>query len=90
MGLVYVGGVTHEYICLGTTILFTALDVSTGEVITQCKPRHRYQDFLGFLCQIEKSVPEHLDIHLVAGNYFTHKHAKVRVWLAQRPRAATG
>jgi putative transposase len=66
--------------------LFAALDVATGAVITQCKPRHRHQEFLGFLRQIEKSVPEDLDVHLVVDNYCTHKHAKVRAWLAQRPR----
>jgi putative transposase len=60
--------------------------VATGEVLTQCRPRHRHQEFLGFLRQIEKSVPEDLDVHLIVDNYCTHKHAKVRAWLAQRPR----
>ena len=86
MGLGYIEGVTHDYIRHGTTTLFAALDVATGEVITQCKPRHRHQEFLGFLRQIEKSVPEDLDLHLIVDNYCTHKHAKVRAWLAQRPR----
>ena len=86
LGLGYVEGVTHVYIRHGTTTLFAALDVATGEVITQCKPRHRHQEFLGFLRQIEKSVPEDLDVHLIVDNYCTHKHAKVRAWLAQRPR----
>ena len=86
MGLGYVEGVTHDYIRHGTTTLFAALDVATGEVITQCKPRHRHQEFLGFLRQIEKSVPADLDVHLIVDNYCTHKHAKVRAWLAQRPR----
>jgi putative transposase len=86
MGLGYVEGVTHDYIRHGTTTLFAALDVATGEVITQCKPRHRHQEFLGFLRQIEKSVPEDLDVHVIVDNYCTHKHAKVRAWLAQRSR----
>ncbi len=85
-GLGYVEGVTHDYIRHGTTTLFAALDVATGEVITQCKPRHRHQEFLGFLRQIEQSVPAELDVHLIVDNYATHKHAKVRSWLAQRPR----
>ena len=55
-------------------------------MISQCKPRHRHQEFLGLLRQIEKSVPEDLDVHLIVDNYCTHKHAKVRSWLAQRPR----
>jgi putative transposase len=86
MGLGYVEGVTHDYIRHGTTTLFAALDVATGEVLTQCRPRHRHQEFLGFLRQIEKSVPEDLDVHLIVDNYCTDKHAKVRAWLAQRPR----
>jgi putative transposase len=86
MGLGYVEGVSHDYIRHGTTTLFAALDVATGEVITQCKPRHRHQEFLGFLRQIEKSVPVDLDVHLIVDNYCTHKHAKVRAWLAQRSR----
>jgi transposase len=86
MVLGYVEGVTHNYIRHGTTTLFAALDVATGEVLTQCRPRHRHQEFLGFLRQIEKSVPEDLDVHLIVDNYCTHKHAKVRAWLALRPR----
>ena len=86
MGLDYVEGVTHDYVRHGTTTLFAALDVATGEVITQCRPRHRHQEFLGFLRQIETSVPEDLDVHLIVDNYCTHKHAKVRAWLTQRPR----
>ncbi len=58
----------------------------TGEVITQCKPRHRHHEFLDFRRQIEQSVPVELDVHLIVDNYATHKHAKVRSWLAQRPR----
>jgi transposase len=66
--------------------LFAALDVANGSVIAQCKPRHRHQEFLSFLRHIEASVPEHLHVHLIVDNYSTHKHAKVRAWLAQRPR----
>ena len=86
MGLGYVEGVTHDYIRHRTTTLFAALNVATGEVLTQCKPRHRQQEFLGFLRQIVKSVPEDLAVHLIVDNYCTHKHAKVRAWLAQLPR----
>ena len=86
MGLGYVEGVTHDYVRHGTTTLFAALDVASGEVLTQCRPRHRHQEFLAFLRHIEASVPESLDVHLVIDNYGTHKHAKVRAWLARRPR----
>ena len=86
MGLGYVEGVTHDYVRHGTTTLFAALDVATGEVLTQCQSRHRHQEFLAFLRHIEANVPDSLDIHLVVDNYSTHKHAKVRAWLARRPR----
>ena len=86
MGLGYVEGVTHNYIRHGTTTLFAALDVATGTVLTQCKPRHRHQEFLQFLKHIDANVPENLDVHLIVDNYATHKHAKVKRWLAARPR----
>ncbi len=86
MGLGYVEGVTHDYIRHGTTTLFAALDVANGTVLTQCKPRHRHQEFLAFLRHIEGNVPERLDVHLIVDNYATHKHPKVKAWLARRPR----
>jgi len=45
MGLGYVEGVTHNYVRHGTTTLFAALDIATGAVFTECKPRHRHQEF---------------------------------------------
>lgn len=86
LGLGYVQGVTHDYMRHGTTTLFAALDIASGNVLAQCKKRHRHQEFLTFLRHIDASVPEGLDIHLVVDNYATHKHAKVRNWLAARPR----
>ena len=86
MGLGYVEGVTHDYVRHGTTTLFAALDIASGQVLTRCKPRHRHQEFLGFLNHIDANVPPDLDIHLVVDNYATHKHEKVRRWLAARPR----
>ncbi len=75
-----------DYVRHGTTTLFAALDIANGEVLTQCKPRHRHQEYLSFLRHIEQSVPENLDVHLIVDNYATHKHPKVRAWLARRPR----
>jgi putative transposase len=86
LGLGYVAGVTHDYIRHGTTTLFAALDVASGRVLTQCKHRHRHQEFLQFLRHIEESVPKKLDVHLIVDNYATHKHATIRRWLAARPR----
>ena len=86
MGLGYVERVTHDYVRHGTTTLFAALDVATGEVLSQCKPRHQHQEFLAFLRHIDRNVPKTLDVHLVVDNYATHKHARVKAWLAKRPR----
>lgn len=86
MGLGYLEGVTHQYMRHGTTTLFAALDLATGKVITQCKKRHRHQEFLQFLKYVDTQVPKQLDIHLVVDNYATHKHAKIRNWLAAKPR----
>jgi len=86
MGLGYVEGITHDYFRHGTTTLFAALDLANGEVIGQCKPRHRHQEFISFLNHLDANIPAGLDVHLILDNYATHKHAKVRAWLAKRPR----
>jgi len=86
MGLGYVEGVTHQYKRHGTMTLFAALDLASGEVLTQCKKRHRHQEYLQFLKHIDANVPKDMEIHLVVDNYATHKHQKVRTWLAVRPR----
>jgi transposase len=77
---------THDYRRHGTTTLFAALNVLEGTVIAQCQPRHRHQEFLRFLNQIERSVPKRRAIHLVLDNYGTHKHPLVREWFADHPR----
>jgi len=86
IGLGYVEGVTHNYIRHGTTTLFAALDIATGQVLSSCKRRHRHQEYLQFLKHIDANVPEELDIHLVVDNYATHKHSSVKRWLAAHPR----
>ncbi|MGH6920521.1 MAG: IS630 family transposase [Geminicoccaceae bacterium] len=86
LGFGYVEGVTHDYLRHGTTTLFAALDLLDGTVLTQCRPRHRHQEFLGFLRAIDKAVPADLEIHVILDNYATHKHPKVKAWLAVRPR----
>lgn len=86
LGLGYVEGVTHDYVRHGTTTLFAALDIASGKVLTQCKRRHRHQEFLQFLRYLDDAVPKRLDVHLIVDNYATHKHARVRRWLAARPR----
>jgi len=77
---------THDYKRHGTTTLFAALDVASGKVIGQCMPRHRHQEWLKFLRWIDVETPKHLDVHLIADNYATHKHAKVQAWLKRHKR----
>jgi putative transposase len=71
---------------MAPTTLSAALDIGTGTVLTECKPRHRHQEFLAFSSASIRPCPEHLDVHLIVDNYATHKHARVRLWLCQRPR----
>ena len=80
------GTMTHDYKRNGTTTLFAALDVATGRVIGQCMKRHRHQEWLKFLRVIDRNTPLRLDVHLIADNYATHKHPKVKAWLKRHPR----
>ena len=80
------GTMTHDYKRHGTTTLFAALNVATGHVIHACMPRHRHQEFLRFIKTVERSVDPDLEIHVILDNYATHKHEKVRNWLARNPR----
>jgi transposase len=77
---------SHDYIRNGTTTLFAAFDVSTGDVIAQHYRRHRHQEFLRFLKTIDSCVPKDLDLHLVLDNYATHKTPQVKAWLIKHPR----
>jgi transposase len=80
------GTMTHDYKRHGTTTLFAALDVATGEVIHECLPRHRHQEFLRFLRSVEKAADPELELHFILDNYATHKHPKVKAWLKKNPR----
>jgi putative transposase len=64
-------------------------NVLNGAVLAACKPRHRHQEFLSFLRQIDNAVPAELDIHCIVDNYATYSHPKIKAWLAAlaRPRA---
>jgi transposase len=77
---------SHDYTRHGTTSLFAALDIATGKVIGKCYGRHRAAEFRKFLDEIEASVPDNLDVHIVMDNYATHKTPLIRNWLAKRPR----
>ena len=77
---------SHDYKRHGTTSLFAALDIATGEIIGKCFPRHRAREFRKFLDLVEANVPGDLDIHIVMDNYGTHKTKAIRDWFAKRPR----
>jgi transposase len=79
---------THDYVRHGTTSLFAALDVATGRVIGACYRRHRHQEFLKFLEQIDAAIPEEegVSLHLILDNYGTHKTPAVKRWLLRHPR----
>ncbi len=77
---------SHDYERHGVTSLFAAMDVASGVTISQCYRRHRQQEFLRFLNDIDANLPRGLEVHLVMDNYGTHKVSKVRTWLARHPR----
>jgi transposase len=77
---------THDYTRHGTTALFAALNVLLGTVIGCCMERHSHVEFIRFLEKIERETPKRLDIHLVLDNYGTHKHPKVKEWVAAHRR----
>ncbi|QDU89622.1 Integrase core domain protein [Pirellulimonas nuda] len=80
------GTMTHDYKRHGTTTLFAALNVAEGVVIDKCMKRHRHQEWIAFLKEIDARTPAGLDLHLIADNYATHKHPKVQSWLKRHPR----
>lgn len=80
------GTMTHDYVRNGTTTLFAALQMVSGKLIGTCMKRHRHQEWLKFLRLIDRQTPASLDLHLIADNYSTHKHPKVKAWLAKHPR----
>ena len=77
---------THDYYRHGTVTLFAALNYLSGKIIAQRAARHRHQEWLAFLKHIEREVPAYAHIHLILDNYATHKHPKVKAWLAHHPR----
>jgi transposase len=77
---------THDYKRHGTTTLFAALNVLTGEVFGRNMQRHRHQEFIRFLNALEREIPAGKVVHVILDNYAAHKHEKVRAWLARHPR----
>jgi len=81
---------THDYVRNGTTSLFAALNVATGKVVGKCYRRHRQQEFVRFLEEVDAAIPEEegVTIHLIMDNYGTHKTPRVKRWLLRHPRYA--
>jgi transposase len=77
---------THDYVRNGTTNLYAALDVASGQVIADMTPGHRAEEFPKFLNLIDRTVPEHLDVHLIVDNSSTHKTPAIQRWLVRHPR----
>ena len=77
---------THDYYRHGTLTFFAALNYLDGKIIAQSAPRHRHQEWLGFLKHINAAVPADQQIHLILDNYATHKHPRVKAWLKKHPR----
>jgi len=77
---------TSDYGRNGTTTLFAAMNVHSGEIVYTFHPQHRHEEWIPFLAMIEAATPPGLEIHLILDNYSAHKHAAVEQWLAEHPR----
>jgi transposase len=77
---------THDYVRGGTTNLYAALDIASGQVIADMTEQHRAVEFRRFLNLINRSVPDDLDVHLVVDNVSTHKTPEIHRWLLRHPR----
>jgi transposase len=80
------GTFTHDYKRHGTTTLFAALNVRTGDVQHECRPQHTHRDFLAFMTRVERDVAPGLSVHVILDNYATHKTPDVERWLRRHPR----
>ena len=80
------GTMTHDYKRHGTTTLFAALEVASGKVIGRTYRKHRHQEVLRFLREVDRAVPPGQEIHIVLDNYATHKHEKVLNWIERKKR----
>ena len=77
---------THDYVRNGTTNLYAALDVASGNVIASLTQRHRAEEFRRFLAKIDKAVPAELSVHVIVDNQSTHKTPMIKQWLVRHPR----
>ena len=85
-GVGHIRTATHDYIRHGTITLFAALNYLEGKIISRTEAKHTHVEWLRFLKQIDRETPKDLEIHMIADNYGTHKHANVRAWMQRHPR----
>lgn len=76
----------HDSVRNGTTALFAALNVAEGKRIGRCMSRHRHQEWIKFLKEIDEQTPAEMDLHVIVDNYWTHKHPRVPRWLKRHGR----
>jgi|SRR5579872_162168 len=80
----YICTQTHDYKRHGTVTLFAALSYLDGKIFSQTARKHTHRQWLAFLKQLDRETPADLTLHLIADNYSTHKHAKVKSWIRWR------
>lgn len=86
LGIGHIRTQTHDYYRHGTITLFAALNYLDRKILSRTEARHTHVEWLRFLKQIDRETPPGLQLHLIADNYATHKHEKVRQWLKRHPR----
>jgi len=77
---------SHDYKRFGTSSLYAALDITSGQVIGSLHARHRAIEFKKFLTRLDHEVPDELEVHLVLDNASTHKTPAIKKWLLAHPR----
>ena len=86
LGIGHIQTRTHDYVRHGTLTLFAALNYLDGKIISRVAQKHTHRQWLDFLKHIDAETPPDLHLHLIVDNYSTHKHPKVKSWLARHPR----
>ena len=86
LGIGHIKTKTHDYYRHGTTTLFAALNYLDGTIISNVQQKHRNEEWIKFLKEIDSETPKMLDLHLIMDNYSAHKHQNVKDWLKDHPR----
>jgi transposase len=86
LGIGHIRTKTHDYKRHGTITLFAALNYLDGKLISRTERHHTHVEWLRFLRQIDRDTPGGLTIHVIADNYATHKHKRVKAWLSKHSR----